>query len=265
MAKKNLRVIQNVFEENRIFRAFWPHRVWEQTRQAKAWSSEQMIIPRKTEWPDPTIRAIGVGGAVTGARPNVMIKDDLVSFKAANSDVTMDEAIEWHKASRALLDKYEVESGLQSLEFIIGTRWAVYDLYSYIIDNDPSVEVNDEKYHRIIRDGNILWHEKYTQADIEQMQREHGSMFYLLYLNSAADPELTDFDMSLVRDFSIDGGLVHFEEDMRDQMLTKKFAAVRNEGQSAPVPAHLATGASINRVLLDRLTKGQMGIRMRAA
>jgi len=46
-------------------------------------------------------------------------------------------AIEWHKASRALLDEYEKESGLVSLEWIIGTRWAVFDLYSYIMDNDP--------------------------------------------------------------------------------------------------------------------------------
>jgi hypothetical protein len=266
MAKKNLRVITDVFEGNRIFKAFWPRRVWE-SGKGKVWSSEAIIIPRATEWPDPTIRAIGVGGAVTGSRPNVMIKDDLVSFKAANSEVVMDEAIEWHKASRALLDKYEIESGLQSLEFTIGTRWAVYDLYSYMIEKDPSVEVNDAQYHRIIRDGNILWPEKYSMEDIEQLQREHGANFYLLYLNSAADPELTDFDMSLVRDFKVKDGCVWFEEDARDERLLKKYeqALERLDGVVPPVPQNIARGVGINHAILERLTKGAMGIRMRAA
>ena len=230
MAKKNLRVVKSVFDENAVFRAFWPNCVWPKGNRAREWSTEQIIIPRENEWPDPTIRAVGVGGAITGARPNVMIKDDLVSFKARNSEVVMNEAIEWHIASRALLDTYEVESGLQSLEFTIGTRWAVFDLYSYIIDNDPSVEVISEDYHRIIRDGKILWPEKHTVDSIEQLRLEHGSNFYLLYLNSAADPSLTDFDLELVRKFAIIGGKFVFDSDARDTWLTKRMERVFGKG-----------------------------------
>lgn len=264
MARKNLRVVQSVFEENRLFRTFWPERVWENVRQSRQWSSEAIIIPRENEWPDPTIRAIGVGGAVTGARPNVLIKDDLVSFKAANSEVVMDEAIEWHRASRALLDKYEIESGLSSLEFIIGTRWAVFDLYSYIIDNDPSVEVNDESFHRIIRDGRILWPEKYTEGDIEQLRLEHGANFYLLYLNSAADPELTDFDMSLVRDFSIKNGHILFTEDERDAVLEKRMRKRREKIEKPPV--EVPRGTPLTPSFLERMMgdgRGSGGVRFR--
>jgi len=264
MAKKNLRVVQSIFEENKIFRAFWPHRVYEgkARSEAKMWSDSGIIIPRENEWPDPTVRAVGVGGAITGSRPNVMIKDDLVSFKAANSETVMTEAIEWHKASRALLDKYEIESGLQSLEFIIGTRWAVYDLYSEIIDNDPSVEVNDESFHRIIRDGKILWPEKYTKADIEQLRTEHGSKFYLLYLNSAADPALTDFDMDLVRDFSIIDGCVVFEESVRDEILLKRNKSKSTKGKP---PVTVKRGEVLSATIMNRLIEGGGGTRLRAA
>lgn len=227
MAKKNLRVLEAIHSENKLFRTLWPHRCWEQpTRQAKVWNQEALIFPRQNEWPDPTIWALGVDGAVTGSRPNVMIKDDLISLEARNSDVVMQAAIDWHIASRALLDSYEVESGLQGLEFIIGTRWAVFDLYSYIQDNDPSVEIIDEIYHKIISNGQILWPEKHTLETIAQLRKEHRSMFYLLYLNSAADPELVDFDLNEVREFRLetigDEKFIIFTEDHRDELLMQQ-------------------------------------------
>lgn len=224
-AEDNLRVVSAAFESNQVFRAFWPQMCWpgHPRKFTKVWNNQGIIIPRETSWPDPTVRAIGVGGAITGARPNVLIKDDLISFEAANSDVVMAEAIEWHIVSRALLDEYEKETSLQSLEIISGTRWAVYDLYSHIIDNDPSVEVLGERFHRIIADGKILWPERVTEAKIEQLRREFGTMFYLLFLNSAADPSLTDFDLAEVRDFELQGGKLRFDADERDHLLEDRL------------------------------------------
>lgn len=449
MAKKNLRVLKSVLEENKLFRAFWPQRCWDTGKRVKEWSSESIIIPRENEWPDPTIKAVGVGGAITGARPNVLIKDDLVSFKAMNSEVVMQEAIDWHIASRALLDTYEVESGLQSLEFIIGcltadsqitmldgtkkricdvkvgdfvwspgqdgfmykrkveavipqgmaetwtisttrtdvratgnhpflistegnklgwkradqlcvgdlivshktcrsyltgkkkvesefccsssfnfstigrhetpnknlygdlnvgrdtfldshlrfervigvernkiaeavwdltvegtpsffanglavhnTRWAVFDLYSYIIDNDPSVEVNDAKYHKIIQDGKILWPEKNTLEDIEQLKLEHGSMFYLLYLNSASDPNLTDFTIEDIREFKVINNQITFEGDSRDLFLEKRSGVIHGTGQAQPKEMEKGKPLSLKR--LEENLKGGIGCRIRA-
>jgi hypothetical protein len=235
MAKKNLRVLEEIHSGNKLFRALWPHRVWDQPRrQSKVWNQDALIFPRENEWPDPTIWAIGVDGAVTGARPNVQIKDDLVSVEAANSDVVMDSAIEWHKVSRALMDTYETETGLQSLEFIIGTRWAVFDLYSYIIDNDPSVEVISDQFHQIIRNGKILWPEKHTEESIENLRREYGAMFYLLYMNSAADPELVDFNLDLVREFKLVNGQIVFDEDDRDTRLEDVSKSRNSREKRAP-------------------------------
>lgn len=264
MAEKNLRVIQSVFEENRIFRAFWPNRVWpgKAKSESRMWNNQGIIVPRENEWPDPTIRAVGVGGAVTGSRPNVLIKDDLTTFAAANSDVVMDEAIEWHKVSRALLDKYEIESGLQSLEFIAATRWAVYDLCSYIMDNDPSVEVNDICYHRIISDGKILWPEKYSMEDIEQLQREHGSNFYLLYLNTPADPSLVDFDINQIRTFKIQDGKIIFEEDERDLLLERNLKIRSARSNLVKPPVNVARGERLTAMVMQRMIDA--GSRFRA-
>lgn len=263
MAKKNLRVIKAIFEENKLFRAFWPQRCWERIgRNVREWSTEAIIIPRKSEWPDPTVRAVGVGGAITGARPNVMIKDDLISFKASNSPIVMEEAIEWHKTSRALLDKYEVESGLESLEYIVGTRWAVYDLYSEIIDNDSSVEVIADNYHRIIRDGNILWPEKYSQEDIERLRMEHGSMFFLLYLNSAADPNLTDFNLELLRNFTLIDNKIIFDGDARDDFLIKRANGL--SGIDKPHAPIIRKNEPINLRRISEALRMGIGVRLRS-
>lgn len=244
MAGKNLRVVESVFTGNATFRALWPERCWEENprKHNAVWNSQEMTIPRGTVWPDASIKTVGVGGAITGSRPNVLIKDDLISFAAANSSAVMQEAIEWHKVSRALLEEYEKESGLFSLEYTTGTKWAVFDLYSYIIDNDPSVEVLDNRFRAIIKDGRILWPERFNEKNIEQLRKEYGSMFFLLYLNSAADPSLTDFDTRLIRCYAYKDGNIMFDEDERDVYLEERLEAEAGKEEEAQARAIVTKG-----------------------
>lgn len=234
MAERNLRVIQSIFESNALFRALWPWRTYKNpSKESKKWNAQEMTLPRAVEYPDASIRAVGVGVAVTGSRPNVMIKDDLISVEARNSDVVMRRAIEWHVASRALFDEYPIESGLSSLEFIIGTRWAVYDLYSYIEQEDPTVEWN-KAFKSMISSGAMIWPEKFAyetikdkegnvlKEGIEDLKKQFGSLFPLLYMNDASDPDLVDFDMSLVRQFQLKDGKFIYNEDLRDTLLAKE-------------------------------------------
>lgn len=208
-AEHQLRWIEARFESCDILKALWPHRCWDNARkQSRKWSEKEMIIPRTTDYPEASIETIGVGGAVTGRHYDVMIKDDLISIDAANSSAIMNTAINWHLASRALLDDPD-----KGLEFIIGTRWAVHDLYSEIIDTDDSVEVLIKS---AIEDGQPVFPEMFTLQTLNRLAKELGPKFYLLYMNSAESSELTDLDMSKVRTFNISGEGIHFSEDERD-------------------------------------------------
>lgn len=221
MIKKNHRVVRSAFENNEMLRSLWPHRVWEESKkQSSKWTDTELILPRNEDYPDASIFAIGVGGAIAGARPNVIIKDDLISLEARNSEVTMETAIEWHIASRALMDEYEKDTQMESLEYIIGTRWAVFDLYSYIIDEDPSVETH---VRSIVEDGNPIWPERFDHKRIKQLQKEYGSLFYLLYMNSSKAAELSDFDLTQLRSYTIEGDQVVIQTDERDALLTKRL------------------------------------------
>lgn len=221
MASRNLRVIQSVWEGNQLFRTLWPEVCWERPKsESKKWNNFEMIVPREYSWPDSTVRAIGVGGAIAGARPTVLIKDDLISLEAANSEVVMQTAIEWHITSRALMEEYEKDTGMEALEFVIGTRWAVFDLYQYVIDNDPTVEAI---VRSIIEEERPIWPERFDDKRVDQLKREFGSMFWLLYMNSAANPELTDFDIDKIRDFTIIDNKINFEGTEDDLLLEEKW------------------------------------------
>jgi len=236
MASRNLRVIQSVWEGNQLFRALWPEVCWERPKsEAKKWNNFEMIVPREHSWPDSTVRAIGVGGAIAGARPTVLIKDDLISLEAANSETVMQTAIEWHVTSRALMEEYEKDTGQEALEFIIGTRWAVYDLYQYILDRDSTVE---PVVRSIIEEGQPIWPERFDKPRVDQLKREFGSMFWLLYMNSAANPELSDFDVTKIRSYEIANEQLIFEGTEDDFLLEQKW-------QHEPTKPHAVQGAKL--------------------
>lgn len=241
MAAKNLSVVAAAFEGNELLRTFWPHVCWEKPRaQARRWNSLELDIPRDTAWPDPSVRAIGVGGAITGARPTVLIKDDLISVEAANSEIVMQTAIDWHRTSRALMEEYEHDTGLQALEFIIGTRWAVFDLYQAIMDDDPTVEV---LIRRIIEHDKPIWPERINQRFIDQKKKEYGTLFWLLYMNSPTSSELVDFDIDRVRPYTLVGDTITFDETEDDIALEEKWRHVPAPPPSLPPRTEITLNA----------------------
>src|SRR5205814_749742 len=74
--KDHLEVQRRAWGRNAMLKAFWPATVWEKaTRDAPRWNNIEYDIPRSTDWPDPSVRTIGVDGAITGAHPSVLVKD----------------------------------------------------------------------------------------------------------------------------------------------------------------------------------------------
>src|SRR6266705_2617 len=239
-ASKNLSTIQTgIFENNKLFRALWPHVVWE-ARPAKRWNANEMVVPRNVDYPDPTIQALGVDGAVTGGRFDIVVKDDLISLKAANSSAEMETAFHWHRSSRAL---FESDT---TLEFIIGTHWAVFDLYSFIkdggmlggewFDKDYTVQV---MIRAMVEDGQVIYPEKFSlkpepgKQDVETLKKQFNVLFWLNYMNSAANPDLTDFSAEDLRYFSIDGDLLTFDDaetEFNDDVIEESKPVVVDDG-----------------------------------
>jgi len=226
LAQLNLGEIAQVLERNPMLKMLWPHCFWDDPRRAvrsgdcPAWNNATISIRRPEVIREGSIETIGVGGVRTGYHFDVNIHDDLIDIKDRNSSAEMNSAIEWHSASRAFLQDED-----HNLEFILGTHWAVNDLYTNIIENDATVE----PYVRaIVENGKPILPEAYNMLQIERMKRPrpegYGNLFPLLFMNDAYDPELVDFDMSMLRTFRIEDGCIVFEEDERDMILRGDYS-----------------------------------------
>lgn len=235
-AQDHLRVIESTQMGNLLLRALWPETIWENPkRQSKKWNDSEMIVPRLREWPDPTIRAIGVGGAVVGAHPNAMIEDDIATENAANSPVVMNMTLRWRENARALL----ASQGATPLEFTSTTKWAIIDVVSHA-EGDATVEVNSD-WRTVVEGGKPIYpmNSRGELTDfgkpgaIEQLQKQHGVMFWLLYMNSVTDSALVDFDEADIRWFELRTGQVVITEDERDAALAGVMRS-RTHGAEPP-------------------------------
>ena len=205
-AENQLSWISTQYEDAQLLRGLWPHLVWHGNAQrlSKKWNQQAIQLPRSEIFPEASIETIGVGGAVTGRHYDVMVKDDLISYAAANSPTIMHDAIQWHKTSRALL--HDAEKGL---EYMIGTRWAVGDLWQHIIENDPSVDV---VVRAAIENGKPIFPELFSLKTLLRIERELGpALFSLLYMNSAVNASLTDFDPATFRFYHDYGDSIEFD------------------------------------------------------
>jgi len=132
--------------------------------------------------------------------------------------VVMDGAIRWHVNTRAMFDDPD-----KSLEFVIGTRWAVHDLYSYIMQNDPTVST---LIRSIVENGKTIYPEAFTLETVARLRKEFGVMFALMFMNNTGDPDLVDFTEEDLRFFSLLDGQCIFDEDLRDHSLEANIRAL---------------------------------------
>lgn len=153
------------------------------------WTQTQVYVPRKLESVDPTITAIGSGGAVTGAHFDLILADDLESDMSCHTSAQRAKTKRWFKATvLPMLSR----GGLIA---VIGTRKHYDDLYgdmiadpSWALIEDPAVAQMPESYayETETRDGRevicgvsiqgearVLWPE---ERPIEYLLRERRSM-----------------------------------------------------------------------------------------
>ncbi len=241
LSRSTLSEIMMVYESNQILKALWPDRVWDEPkRQAKYWNAERILLPRPEIFKEASVETIGVGGTIAGYHFNVHYFDDLIDLESANSPTIMQSTVDWHATSRALMDDPD-----KSLEIITGTRWAIGDIYEQLMDTDDSVEV---MRRAAIEDGKPIFPERFSLESLQRLQREMRTMFPLLYMNSAGDPDLVDFDMTLLRRFQVLDNQLVFEESPLDA-LTEDRARFTPSAEHKPLRGQRLTKHSYDRLL----------------
>ena len=109
---------------------------------------QELELPRSEIWSEPTIDTMGVGGKSQGRHYNYLKLDDLIGDKARDSKREMSTAIEWFDNIQSFFSEFTRD------KFdLIGTRWAVKDLYQHVIDTYGSAIL---KYIRPAEERNSI-------------------------------------------------------------------------------------------------------------
>lgn len=193
-AQKNLRKIKQLLETNTLLHWLFPECIPD--IRGDKWAEREATLPRKANHAEPTFKCIGVGGHITGWHFDVIRKDDLIDEKTERSPEAMEKIIDWHVLMKSLL-----ESPSTGIDHIIGTRWAMFDLYQYIIDKEREYTVNcfgawpKEGDHK----GKPYWPERFKVEDLLLMREKDPYIFACQQMNDPRDEAAVDFDSRWLR------------------------------------------------------------------
>lgn len=189
-AQSFLREIKEHIQRNEKLKYYYPEvKEWESG--ASKWTEKQIIIPRTRVGKEPTIETTGVGGNLVSQHYDKIKLDDLVSLENAATRLQAEKVIEYFKYCLSLL---ETNGELT----VIGTRWAYYELYQFILDKlkrDFDIFIKDcwrDKEKTI-----PYFPEKFSKQKLDELKRIQGSyIFSCQYENEPLDIETAIFKKS---------------------------------------------------------------------
>jgi len=177
-AQKFLRVIKHHCETNQLLRWVFP----ECHPGKDKWTETELTFDRTVDVKEPSLACIGVGGTAVSLHFACIIKDDLVNEDHIISLEQMEKVIDWHKYSTSLLIRPASDR-----EVVTGTRWAFYDLYSHIMDNEPDFKVFFRQAHDAA--GEPIFPEEFSEEVLNAIADRQGPYIYSCqYDNEPSDP-----------------------------------------------------------------------------
>lgn len=218
-AKDYLAAIKWQFESNELLRALFPEVIPSDLNDT-AWSASRIVVNRTSGRKEPTVFVIGVGGTVTGAHPDIVIVDDMISREAmenarAGSRTIMEQTNRWIHQLEPIVNKGATP--FPEILFI-GTMWWHNDCYAHIdeayglgepprrfllrmpletgaVQQLPMERVGDlARFTRsAIEDGKSIFPEKWSLDDLAKMRMRDPELFACSMMNNPTDEITSTF------------------------------------------------------------------------
>lgn len=184
------------------------------------WNRSCMIMPnRKRYRREHSIESGGATGAAESHHFDLHIGDDLIGMAALDSmrrtSALMQHTKNWFWANEDTL----LTTPKRGRIIIVGTRYAVDDLYSEIISKAHKVvgaelrsfPYDEERskdaykwqvyYRKCIEDGKVIFPEEYSLADYDRMAKEKWWEYVTQYLNDPQESGLAELNSYKPRTF----------------------------------------------------------------
>jgi hypothetical protein len=198
------------YESNALYRTLFPETLPDTDC---TWGDRSLHIKRPRgsiggAHGEGTFDFYGVGNAVQSAHyTGIVIQDDLIGIKEAESQQLMDKAIDYHQL---LVGIFETEDPNHELdELVIGNRWGYFDLNSHIREHEPEFRIES---HSALGgccsvhppDTPIFPEEFSLQKLLDRRRRLGNYKFSCQFLNNPAAPEDADFRLEWLQYFKLD-------------------------------------------------------------
>jgi len=136
-------------------------------KQPRKWTSQQIIIDRNEISKNPTVKATGLMGPITGGRSDINICDDVIDEENIRTRLQVEKVSTWfNKVLYPTLYPW-------GATIVIGTRWSYADLYAELLEKWP----NDVK-PAIQKDGSVLWSSYWPLPKLEERRNEIGTIIF---------------------------------------------------------------------------------------
>ena len=255
-AQKTVRSIRNIIENHKLYQLFFPEAIPNFSKVR--WSDTCACLNRSEDYPEGTFESAGIASNVIRRHFNIISEDDTVAPKkdeltgqeAMPSKDDIEKAVGFHKLTIPLL----INEGDERI--VTATRWASYDMVSYVLENEKQFDVMDLTAYK--EDGAPRYR-KFSANRLASIKMGLGTyMFSMLYLNQPLAKEFMAFNPDWFR---------YYEEDELPDM---EFTLVtldpadpptgkRSQDYSAIVSCrHTKKGIYVRRYRRKRLTDKQM-------
>jgi predicted phage terminase large subunit-like protein len=157
------RFIRNAISFNRRLKLVFPH-----LRPGLPWEALRFTIRRPGQVLDPSVVSIGVGGATTGARADLLICDDIVDVRSIRGRADRERVVTYFHEN--LVNLLEPDGRL----WCIFTPWHSEDLNAHLKRN-PAFAL----FRRPVGDKlEPVWPEKWPREALERRRLEIGSVAF---------------------------------------------------------------------------------------
>jgi predicted phage terminase large subunit-like protein len=163
LAVERGRFIRNAIDCNRRLRLVFPH-----LRPGLPWEAVRFTVRRRGHVLDPSVVSIGVGGATTGARADLLVCDDIVDVRSIRSRTDRERVSSYFHEN--LVNLLEPESRL----WCLFTPWHADDLNAQLKRNSAYTLLR----RPVGDDLEPVWPEKWPREALERRRNEIGSVAF---------------------------------------------------------------------------------------
>src|SRR5580704_4792703 len=217
--------IRGHYENNTFFRTLFPEILPDEKCVWTNDSLQHKRSPGAASHGEGTFDFIGVGAALQSRHyDGGIIQDDLVGKKALESEVEMQNTIDYHKLLVGAMDSgSNLDFGVMDLdEIVVGNRWAYYDLNSYIRAEEPYF--NSETHSALggccpkHSQGIPILPTEFSIEKLERFRKRLGEYFFSCqFLNEPTNPVDIKFDSKYLRFFKLEPDFSGPKEEVVDE------------------------------------------------